>query len=219
MKHLAVKSYILTVSNQRAHAPSPDGYVTSFTHCSSIRLATTKFCNLDPITKIPPWHSQAKSSLLQICCCSDGRNRPFTNSFHLTRKFWKSSFENLQQWFPKYGSRSKQGWQMVKKWVELAKRGCWHWKRTWQLTAKNHPHNHYFFLVKIRCLRLGWRDVHQTQIWVALKKVGEPLVYSKPQYWLWVSENGATFKRANSVRGKCSTFSSGSAIGRQLHNG
>jgi len=38
------------------------------------------------------------------------------------------------------------------------------WKKSFR-----HPY------VDKRCLRLGSRDVHQTQIWVALKKVREPL--------------------------------------------
>ena len=33
-----------------------------------------------------------------------------------------------------------------------------------------------FFCVKMRCLKLGQRDVHQTRTWVALKNVWEPLV-------------------------------------------
>jgi len=36
--------------------------------------------------------------------------------------------------------------------------------------CKNQPHFQYFF---IRCLRYGSPGVHQTQIWVALKKVWE----------------------------------------------
>jgi len=38
------------------------------------------------------------------------------------------------------------------------------------LIAKNHPHNNFFLYVAY-----GSRGVHQTQIWVALKKAWEPL--------------------------------------------
>jgi len=38
--------------------------------------------------------------------------------------------------------------------------------------AKNHPYNQHFCHVNIRCLRLGWQDVHQTQISVALESFG-----------------------------------------------
>jgi len=41
---------------------------------------------------------------------------------------------------------------------------------------KNHSYNQHFCHVNIRCLRLGWQDVHQTQISVTLEKVLEPLV-------------------------------------------
>jgi len=40
-------------------------------------------------------------------------------------------------------------------------------KTTKQLTAKNHPYNHYFF---IRFVRLKYRGVHETQIVAAPKK-------------------------------------------------
>jgi len=33
----------------------------------------------------------------------------------------------------------------------------------------------YIFHVTIRCLKFGSQDVHQTQIWVMLRKVWEPL--------------------------------------------
>jgi len=85
-------------------------------------------------------------------------------------------------WFPKYGSKPKQGWRRVNKWAtpRRSKRVVYFQRyycfsvsfcsvRTWekgrlqtlkttqQLTAKNHPCNQYFV---IPCLRFKSRGVH-----------------------------------------------------------
>ena len=108
----------------------------------------------------------------------------------------------LIQWFPKDGSRPKQESRRGRKWVapRRFKPGLYisnvptvslclsvdTWEKSRLLAqktnlatvCKNHPYNRYFFHVKMRCLSLGSRDVHQTQIWVELKKVREPSLWS-----------------------------------------
>jgi len=84
-----------------------------------------------------------------------------------------SNWVPIRQWFPKLGSRPKKGSRRGDTYLGQKNRLLTLKMNLATFCQKNH------FCVNIRCLRLRSRDVQQTQVWVALKKVWEPLYGTK----------------------------------------